>query len=92
MSVNVCPIATINAPLDAETRSITPPGHARAGQKIHAQTKALGRRWDVNILINSVDDSKYHIEMTTALPFGITVLNHISCTPGDSANARVSFG
>jgi hypothetical protein len=109
MTVNVCPIASINAPVeqvwlflsepanyalwwDAKTRSILPVGHAQAGQKIYAQTKALGKRWDVNILVNWVDDSKRQIELTTALPFGITVHNHISCTSVDNANSRVSFG
>ncbi len=109
MTVNICPIATVNAPVervwsflsepanyalwwDAETRSIVPQGHARAGQQIHAQTKALGKQWQVNILVNWVDDSNRQIELTTALPFGITVLNHISCTSIDNANSRVTFG
>ena len=109
MAVNVCPIATVNAPVervwsylsepanfdlwwDAETRSITPPGRAQAGQKIHAQTKALGMQWSVDSLIHSVDDAKHQIELTTTLPFGITILNHISCTSIDSANSRVTFG
>ena len=107
--MNVCPITTVNAPVervwaflsepanyalwwDAQTRLILPEGHAQAGQKIHAQSKALGRLWDVSILVNGVDDSKRQIELTTVLPFGITVHNHISCTPIDHTNSRVIFG
>lgn len=109
MTVNVCPIATVNAPVervwrflsepanydlwwDAQTRSIEPEGHARAGQQIHAQTRALGRQWNVESLINTVDDAKHQIELTTVLPFGITAHNHISCTSIDNAHARVTFG
>ena len=109
MTVSVCPIATIHAPLervwaflsepanyalwwDAQTRSITPDDHALAGQRIYAQTKALGKWWDVNIIIEAVNDAKHQLDLTTKLPLGITVHNHITCTALDSANAQVSFG
>ncbi len=109
MAINVCPVATVNAPLervwaflsepanyalwwDAQTRSIVPQGHAHAGQKIRGETKALGKSWDVSILINGVDDAKRQIEMTTFLPFGITVHNHISCASIDNGNSSVTFG
>ena len=109
MTVSVCPITTINAPVervwaflsepanyalwwDAQTRSITPEGHALAGQKIYAQTKSLGKWWDVNIVVEMVDDAKHQLQLKTILPLGITVHNHITCAPLDSANSRVTFG
>jgi len=109
MSVSVCPIAIINAPVNkvwsflsepanyalwwnAETRLIVPEGHATPGQKIYAQTSELGRKWDVNIIVETVDDVSCQTDLTTALPFGITVHNHITCLSLDEENCRVAFG
>ena len=109
MSVSVCPLATIDAPVervwnfvsepanydlwwDAQTRSIVPEGHASPGQKIYAQTTGLGKHWPVTVTFREVDESKHQIHFTTALPWGITVHNHITCLPVDPAHCRVSFG
>ena len=77
---------------DAETCSITPEGPARPGQKIYAQARALRRLWAVRIEVGQVDAAKHRLELTTLLPLGITVRNHISCTPLDGATCRVTFG
>ena len=109
MGVSVCPIATVNAPVeqvwallsepenyatwwDAQTRSIEPKGSAQSGQKIYAQTRAFGKEWDVTIAVESVDSSNRQIGLTTSLPLGITVHNHIVCAPLDRATCRVTFG
>jgi len=109
MSVSVCPLATIHAPVervwsllsepanyalwwDPKPRSIVPEGPASPGQKIYAQTTALGKDWKVNVTVAEVDEAKYQIHLTTVLPLGITVHNHITCTPLDYAYCRVSFG
>jgi Polyketide cyclase / dehydrase and lipid transport len=77
---------------DAETRSISPKGPAIAGQEILARTKALGMEWDVHILVEHVDETRHTLQLTTALPLGITVHNHITCTSLDEASCRVTFG
>jgi hypothetical protein len=77
---------------DAQTRSIIPSGPAHVGQKIFAQTAALGMRWDVHITVQAVTPEKHQLELVTRLPLGITVLNHINCTPLDSQHTRVGFG
>jgi len=109
MGVSVCPIATVNAPVeqiwallsepdnyalwwDAQTRSIEPKGAVQPGQKILAQSRALGKGWNVTITVERVDSSKRQIDLTTSLPLGITVHNHIVCTPLDRATCRVTFG
>ncbi len=76
---------------DAETRSIVPKGLARPGQKIFAKTRGLGKQWNARIIVESVDPAKHQIDLKTMLPFGITVSNHIVCTPIDQAT-RVTFG
>jgi polyketide cyclase/dehydrase/lipid transport protein len=109
MSLNVCPLATVNAPVehvwsflsdpanyvlwwDAQTRSIAPTGPASPGQKIYAQTTALGMDWNVNVSVEEVDGANRQIHLTTMLPWGITVQNYIRCIPLDHAHCRISFG
>ena len=77
---------------DAETRSITPPGSATPGQRISAQTSALGKRWDVQVTVDDLDHARRQLDLTTRLPFGISVRNHIVCHALDSRRCRVSFG
>ena len=77
---------------DAQTRSILPDGPAQVGQKIYAQTRALGKQWDVHIKVEGVDEIRHQLALTTMLPLGITVYNHIACTPLDRATCRVTFG
>ena|SRR6476646_8061054 len=109
MSVSICPIATINAPIehvwrlladpsryalwwDAKTVSIVPEGPAQAGQQIFATTSALGRRWDVHLTVEAVSANRRQLDLLTQLPLGITVRNHITCTPLDNQRTYVSFG
>ncbi len=109
MGVSVCPIATVNAPVeqvwallsepdnyarwwDAQTRSIEPKGSARPGQEILAQSKAFGKGWNVTISVERVDNSKRQIDLTTSLPLGVTVHNHVVCAPLDRAMCCVTFG
>ena len=77
---------------DAQTRSIAPAGPAQVGQEIDAQTRALGKQWDVQIVVEMVDATRHQIALTTRLPLGITVYNHIACAPLDRATCRVTFG
>ncbi len=77
---------------DAETCSIEPAGLATPGQRISARTRALGKDWDVRITVAGVDSDKRALDLTTQLPFGITVQNHIVCAVLDSTHCRVSFG
>ena len=77
---------------DAETRSIEPAGPAKPGQRISARTRALGKHWEVQITVASIDTDKRALDLTTQLPFGITVHNHIACRTLDEQHCRVSFG
>jgi len=79
---------------DAETRAIIPAGPAQPGQRIYAEPRALGRPWKVNIVVEveQVDEAQRSLQLKTQLPLGITVYNHITCTPLDSATCRVAFG
>jgi ligand-binding SRPBCC domain-containing protein len=77
---------------DAETCSIEPSGPATSGQRISARTRALGKAWHVQITVASIDQDARVLDLTTRLPFGITVRNHIVCGTLDGERCRVSFG
>jgi uncharacterized protein YndB with AHSA1/START domain len=105
MSVRVCPIAILNAPIenvwpflsepanypswwDVPTCSTDPEGPAQAGQIIHARA----RGFTIKVIVNSIDESKRQIHLTTMFPLGITVYNHINATPLGYGSCQVSFG
>ena len=80
---------------DAETCwqfAMEPAGPAKPGQRISARTRALGKDWDVQITVASIDLDKRALDLTTQLPFGVTVNSHIGCGTLDSKRSRVSFG
>jgi ligand-binding SRPBCC domain-containing protein len=77
---------------DAETRAIEPPGPAQPGQQITASSRALGHEWPVRITVNAVDAARRAIDLTTRLPLGITVHNHLTVVPVEGPAARVTFG
>lgn len=77
---------------DARTLSIEPPGPARAGQVIQAQSHALGRDWLVSLTVHSVDYQQHWLNLTTHLPFGITLHNHIACLFIDPRSCQIVFG
>jgi hypothetical protein len=77
---------------DAHTDSINPTGPAQAGQVIRAHSRAFGLSWPVRIRVERVDAGLKELNLTTSLPFGITILNHIKVIPLDAYTCRVSFG
>ena len=105
MSVSVCPVAIVQAPpervwgllsepanyalwWDAQTRAVIPAGPAQAGQKIYARARGLR----VEVTVNAVDESGHQLDLTTQLPLGITVFNHIACRALPDRATQVSFG
>jgi len=77
---------------DAQTLSIEPPGPAQAGQLIQARSRAFGRDWRVHFAVERVEAGKRQLDLTAHLPLGITIHNHITCTPLDDKTCRVAFG
>lgn len=75
---------------DAIVDRVAPEGPAQAGQHVEAHTRILAL--PVRIDVRGIDPAKRTLDLTTALPFGITVLNHMTVTPVDASSCRVSFG
>jgi uncharacterized protein YndB with AHSA1/START domain len=69
---------------DAQTQSILPPGPAQPQQQILAHSEVLGKRWEMQITVEAVDEDRHQLQLTTRLPFGITVHTPITCTPLDT--------
>ena len=109
MSLSVCPIAVVEAPMedvwelmshpatytswsDAVVDYVVPEGAAQAGQHVEAHTRLPWLKLPVRIEVRGVDPTRHTLDLTTALPFGITVLNHITIVPVDADSCRVSFG
>lgn len=77
---------------DAHTERITPEGPAAPGQVVTAWASGFGKRWAVRAEIGQIDAGKHQIDVTTTLPLGIQVHNHISCAPLDASSSRLQFG
>jgi uncharacterized protein YndB with AHSA1/START domain len=109
MTISVCPVATVKAPLEqvwqllsepknfdlwweARTQSIVPPGPAQAGQMIYARAGALGISGKITIRVDAIDAPKHQLHLTTRLPLGITMSNHLTCTQVDPVTTYISFG
>ncbi|HEU5200562.1 MAG TPA: SRPBCC family protein [Ktedonobacterales bacterium] len=77
---------------DAHIERVTPEGPAVPGQVISASSPAFGKRWDVRLEIGQINAEKRQIDVTTTLPLGIQVHNHITCAPLDERSCRLQFG
>lgn len=77
---------------DATTDVISPKGLAQPGQLIKARSQALGRRWKLQIRVDAIDTDRRALSLTTSLPLGITIFNHILVNALDEHTSRVSFG
>jgi hypothetical protein len=65
---------------------------ARPGQIITVSSRALGRRWRVNLRVEMVDPPRHQIRLRVALPFGMVEYTHVSCAAVDDVTTRVQYG
>jgi hypothetical protein len=77
---------------DAHIEQVAPPGPAAPGQVITAWSKALGKKWDVSLTFELVDQSKHQLRFRSSFPLGIGIQNQISCAPVGASSCRVQFG
>jgi len=77
---------------DAKTCAIIPEGPAQPGQRILAETTGLGRHWRLSVMVDGIDKARRQIDLTTSLPLGITMHNHLVCSAVGEAQCQVSFG
>ena len=77
---------------DFHAEQVTPPGPAAPGQVVSGWSKAMGRKWPVSLVIESIHAERYQLLLRTTLPFGIVVQNQISCAKVDATSCRVQFG
>ena len=77
---------------EATTVSIVPEGPAQPGQQVFATLSSPVKQWTMRLTVEAVSARDRRLNLLTQLPFGITVHNHLTCTPIDSQRTFVSFG
>ncbi len=75
-----------------KTRGVDPLGSAHAGQRIHAQSRTLGIPYNVDLLVERVDERLHALDVMISIPFGIIIFTHASCTALNSSSSQLSFG
>ena len=105
MSVSVCPMAIVNAPVERVWNLLSEPANfdlwwdaktqsilpeGRAQVGQKVHAKAGG--FNIFLAIEGVDESQHKIDFMSKFPFGITGFNHITCTQLPDATTQVSFG
>ncbi len=75
-----------------KVKGIEPEGNAHAGQRIHAQSTPFGVPWNVDLLVERVDEQAHTLDVMSSIPFGIIIFTHVSCMALDSSNSQLSFG
>ncbi len=105
MSVNVCPMDVVNAPVERVWELLSEPANydlwwdAKMQSIIpdgHAQAgqrvHAKAGGFHILLTVDAVDESKHKIDFTSKFPFGITGFNHLTCTALPNSTTQVSFG
>lgn len=78
---------------DATTERIAPTGPAVLGQIVYARAHAFALlHLSVTVTIEHVDAANHCLDLTTHLPLGITVHNHITCAPVTQDTTWLQFG
>ena len=105
MSVSVCPMDIINAPIEKVWTFLSEPANYALWWELQTRSIVPGGRaqsgqtiraksggLNVSVMVNRIDESKHQIHLTTMFPFGITVYSRITCTPLENGACQVSFG
>ncbi len=77
---------------EAHTRRVDPPGPAQPGQMVYATAGAFVPIGKITVRVDAIDPARHQLHLTTRLPLGITVYNHITCTEVDPETTFISFG
>jgi hypothetical protein len=105
MTVSVCPIATIAAPIDrvwialmnadswwdARLVGTDPPGPPQPGQVVRA-VAGPGYRWPVSFRVEAVDHQRRQLRLRSRLGLGLEGDHMLTCTAVGPEATRVSFG
>jgi hypothetical protein len=51
-----------------------------------------GFRWELDVLVEDINNPGHVLDVMTSLPFGIIIFNHITCKDLDPKTCQISFG
>jgi polyketide cyclase/dehydrase/lipid transport protein len=74
---------------DVRIKDVNPPGAARVGQKVRAETGPPFLHSTVEFEFLAVEHQKGGLAMAIRLPFGISVREEVDCTPLSDESCRV---
>jgi polyketide cyclase/dehydrase/lipid transport protein len=76
---------------DVQIREVDPPGPARVGQKVRAETGPRILHSTAEFEFLAVDHESGGLTLAIRLPFGISVREEMDCTPLSAASCRVRY-
>src|SRR5438128_2315338 len=77
---------------DLTVERVEPSGPAVVGQKLAGWSRALCRRWRIDLEIEEVDAERHHILFRMSLPLGVVGNNRIMCTRIDERSCLLRYG
>ncbi len=78
--------------LGVSVQCAEPPGPLQHGQTIVLSGSGLGRRWDITLAIDAVDEENGFLDMRVLLPLGMVNHEHMTLAPVLGGECRVTFG
>src|SRR5262245_12821333 len=77
---------------DLTLECVEPEGVAVVGQQFVGWSRALGRKWRIDVEIQEVDAQRHQLLFRMSYPFGVTSTNRLMCTPTGEQSCVVRFG
>ncbi|HLZ84937.1 MAG TPA: SRPBCC family protein [Caulobacteraceae bacterium] len=77
---------------DVRLERVDPPGPARVGQRVFAESGPRLLRLKLRFEFTDIDAERHRLGLDVRLPFGVTVREDLTVTPLSDRRCRVSYG
>jgi hypothetical protein len=77
---------------DVRIIRIVPPGSARVGQRVFAESGPRLFHFKVRFEFTAVDAERHRLGLQVRLPFGVTVREDLHCAAVSESRCRVTYG
>jgi hypothetical protein len=77
---------------DVRIIRVDPPGPARVGQQVHAESGPKLLRLGVGFEFTRIDETQHRLGMEVRFPFRVTVTEDMNCAPLGDDRCRVTYG
>jgi hypothetical protein len=76
---------------DLRIQGVDPPGAAKVGQIIRAESGPVWLHLKVTIAVTRVDPAKHRLGFEVRMPLGVTVSEDMTCAPMSAERCRVNY-